>query len=145
MISRQSVGLLMKRRKSRKSSPVVRLKKKADRLWSELIRRNRVCEMCGCTDKQMNAHHLITRWKLRTRWSLENGICVCAGCHCFKSDSAHKNPHQWTSRLMNRFPERWAYIVAHRNDELLAKVDVEYMEGVIAFLQETKKKVEEST
>jgi hypothetical protein len=69
------------------------LKKKLDELWSELVKREagNKCEVCGKTE-YLNSHHIVGRRNLRLRWELYNGVCLCAGCHTFKTNSFHQNP-----------------------------------------------------
>ena len=74
------------------------LSKKADKLWSEVIRSVWKCEHCWKTEF-LNAHHIIWRNARSTRWEISNWICLCSWCHTFSSEfSAHKNPllfHKW--------------------------------------------------
>lgn len=60
------------------------------------------------------------------RWSLENGICVCAKHHLFGNESFHKNPefgHFWMEE--NRW-EDLQHIVCNMN--IIKKWTVEEME-----------------
>jgi|GEM_PF-780830 len=69
-------------------------KSTVDAAWSSLIRAragNR-CEYCGSPNNP-NAHHVITRRNMATRWDLDNGVCLCAKHHTFDMFfSAHQNP-----------------------------------------------------
>lgn len=67
------------------------LRKKLDSAWSTAIRSKGKCEVCG-KGESLNAHHIVGRRNLALRWELFNGVCLCAGCHTFKKDSAHQNP-----------------------------------------------------
>lgn len=69
------------------------LKKKLDELWSELVKREagNKCEVCG-KKEYLNSHHIVGRRNLRLRWETYNGVCLCAGCHTFKTSSFHQNP-----------------------------------------------------
>lgn len=58
-------------------------KKKADKAWAVKIRSIGYCEKCRATDKQLNAHHIIARTRLRFRHELKNGVCLCVRCHSF--------------------------------------------------------------
>lgn len=68
-----------------------KLKKKLDKAWSIKIRSSGECIKCLKTE-HLNAHHIIGRRNLTVRWDLDNGVCLCAGCHTFSRDSAHQNP-----------------------------------------------------
>jgi len=75
-------------------------KKKADDLWSLIVRSVGHCEICGREGqltkegkpvKGLNAHHLIGRSNLKYRHDLNNGICLCVRCH--KWSTEFKVPH----------------------------------------------------
>lgn len=69
------------------------LGKKLDTVWSQLVKlqAGNKCEVCGKTES-LNSHHIVGRRNLRLRWETYNGVCLCAGCHTFKTDSFHQNP-----------------------------------------------------
>ena len=56
------------------------MRKKCDILWSKLVRANGECVMCG-KPGPLNAHHIQGRTSLAVRYNLENGLCLCVGCH----------------------------------------------------------------
>ena len=73
--------------------------KKLDDAWSKLVKlkANKKCEYCHTTTKQLHSHHIYSRSKKSTRWSVLNGICLCAGHHVLSSVfSAHKTPIEFT-------------------------------------------------
>lgn len=75
--------------------------KQLDDAWSKLVklRGGMKCEYCGKTS-HLNSHHIYSRSKKSTRWSVENGICLCVGHHTFSSTfSAHKTPLEFTDWL----------------------------------------------
>lgn len=43
--------------------------------------------MCGST-QHLHSHHMMAKKSNVLRWSLENGITLCAGCHFTKVHSA---------------------------------------------------------
>jgi hypothetical protein len=58
------------------------LKNKADRLFSEFIRRKGYCEWCGKVDDgTLQCSHIFSRRFLVTRWEPINANCLCASCH----------------------------------------------------------------
>lgn len=63
------------------------VKRKIDTLFSQIIRERGKCEHCGKTDN-LQAAHIFSRSNMAVRWSFENVLCLCAGCHFW----AHKNP-----------------------------------------------------
>lgn len=70
-----------------------RLRDIADRLWSLAVKSdwNYQCPICGKRGRNLNSHHLIPRQHEATRYSMENGICLCHDCHQFCPD---QSPHQ---------------------------------------------------
>ena len=71
-----------------KSADRKRLEKKLDAVWSEKVRAKGYCEHCGARDKTLQAHHLYSRKHKGTRWDIDNGVCLCVGCHLY---IAHKD------------------------------------------------------
>jgi len=63
-------------------------KKIADGLWSEIIRWHGRCEWCKESGKRYEAAHIYSRRFLKTRWDLDNGLCLCNACH----RKAHDKP-----------------------------------------------------
>jgi hypothetical protein len=72
--------------KGYQNKEIKKLEKECDKLWSLKVREGCRCELCGATGdiKSFDAHHLIHRANKMTRWSLENGTCLCKGCHRYK-------------------------------------------------------------
>ena len=66
------------------------LKRKLDKIFSEVIRKRGYCERCGeSTHSKLQCSHIHSRDKLSVRWDLKNAFCLCGGCHIFWW---HKNP-----------------------------------------------------
>jgi len=67
-------------------TPRQKLYKKLDTLWSLIVRKDCICELCGHKGdiKEFDAHHIKKRGNLSTRWDLDNSACLCKGCHRFK-------------------------------------------------------------
>ena len=102
--------------------------KDCDRLWGQIIRLDQTCAVCGARVgdgrcHQVHAHHLIHRNAYFFRYNLENGICLCPGCHEFnvgkimdgqRTISAHGSPaffHDW---LRGHCPEQFAWYEKNR-------------------------------
>lgn len=104
---------LPKPKKVNKSSQ----KKKADKLFSELVRSVGYCQAegkakeCKCGGG-LQCAHLITRWNLRLRWDEKNALALCAGHHRFFT---HR-PLEWAEFLLRYFPERYEYVMKHKNE-----------------------------
>jgi 5-methylcytosine-specific restriction endonuclease McrA len=79
-----------------------------DKEWREAIcqRADNKCEYCGKSGR-MNAHHIFSRSNLSVRWDLDNGICLCVGCHVFANHSFHKAPAESIEWLKLNRGEEW--------------------------------------
>lgn len=79
----------------KKLTPIPKLVKKLDALWSLRVReRDNRCMLCGGYVGEINrlqAHHwIITRAQSsKYRWDLRNGVSLCYGCHIHQ---VHSNP-----------------------------------------------------
>ena len=83
------------------------LRNKADKLWSQRIREIGYCEKCGKTGL-LNAHHVFGKGNYSTRYELENGCCLCVGCHKFSIKfSAHETPMEFTKWILSKRGEDW--------------------------------------
>jgi len=78
---------------TKKKFSKIRFRKRLDTAWSLAVknRAGHSCEVCG-KQESLNSHHIVGRRNLRLRWEVFNGVCLCAGCHMFKTNSAHQNP-----------------------------------------------------
>lgn len=70
---------------------VTAIKKRSDVLWSKIIRSIGYCERCK-KKTNLNAHHIVGRAGIALRYDLENGVCLCVGCHYW----AHNKPTAFT-------------------------------------------------
>jgi len=79
-----------------------------DSLWAKVIkqRANNRCEYCGKTTT-LNSHHIFSRSNMGTRWSPENGVCLCVSHHVFGSMSAHKAPVEFVLWLKEKRGDEW--------------------------------------
>lgn len=93
------------------------LKKKLDKLWSELIKKRAKgrCEMCGRTTS-LNSHHIISRSNLTLRWDLANGCCLCVSCHSLGNHSAHKDPLGFAEWVRGHRAADYDYLMARKNE-----------------------------
>jgi len=85
------------------------IKKKADKLWSEIIRAKGKCEVCGET-RYLNPHHVVGRRNHAVRFDLRNGVCLCSGCHTFRTRSAHQDPLWFMKWFEGKRKEDYDYI-----------------------------------
>lgn len=72
-------------------------KRKADVLFSQIIRSIGRCEFCGrSAGVQLQAAHVISRKFGNTRTDFQNVLCLCASCH----RKGHDNPLEFAVKVM---------------------------------------------
>lgn len=98
------------------------LKKKLDKLCSEITRTKGYCEKCG-RHEGLQTHHIWGRVNLSVRWDLENLLCLCPRCHW---DATNKNPifNEWLVQHLGEFKynelkTKATMIKKWREDELI--------------------------
>lgn len=84
------------------------VKNRLDRLWSQITREKKYCEICGKAGN--NPHHIIGRRNLNLRWDLRNACLLCSGCHTLNRNSAHQNPIWFMDWLKQNRPEDLKYL-----------------------------------
>lgn len=67
------------------------MRNKLDKLWSQIIRARGECQRCG-KPTNLQAAHINSRRHLAIRYDLDNGLCLCAGCHMW----GHHSPTKFT-------------------------------------------------
>jgi len=78
--------------KQKKANPNSKYwRKKADDIWSDVIKQVGQCEYCGNTIRQLHSHHILARTRPRFRHDISNGVCLCSTCHNFDPTIS---PHQ---------------------------------------------------
>jgi len=108
------------RDKERKAVSVSVLTKKADKLWSELVKHqwDNVCAYCSKTT-YLNSHHLFTRSRRATRWRSKNWICLCSWCHTLSSTfSAHQTSLEFYQWLEEKFWRDWIEERSKKSQEI---------------------------
>lgn len=80
----------MKKKTNRK-----KLDEKALKVWSQIVRLPQKCVICGKQQSTLSkvvfqAHHIVSRRYAAGRWSLENGVCLCQGCHFWEKIDPEK-------------------------------------------------------
>jgi hypothetical protein len=76
-------------------TPRKKLDKKCLDLWSLIVRLPQKCAICGKEQSELNkiifqGHHIISRRYSAGRWALENGLCICVGCHFLEKPDPEK-------------------------------------------------------
>ena len=67
------------------------IKRKLDKVVSEIVRSKGYCVKCNKT-MNLQCCHIFSRKNLSTRWDLDNLLCMDAGCHFW----SHQNPVLFT-------------------------------------------------
>jgi hypothetical protein len=121
-----------------KAKEMVKLRKKAFKLWSLRVRELGVCDLCGKKYKEINekgkptilqAHHIIGRENKRLAWDVKNGVCLCSYCHKWSRAGAHRGSIIFTDWFMKKHPDRYDYLIENCNVEV--EPTIEYMQKQI--------------
>ena len=91
-----------------------------DKLFSEIIRSQGVCDRCGST-KNLQCAHVLSRRHLQTRWDLENAIPLCVSCHIFWQ---HKEPHEFVHWFDGKYGGK-LYETLKRRSNNIKKINYE--------------------
>lgn len=84
-----------------------------------------MCEKCNKTTS-LNAHHFYSRAIRSVRWDVENGFCLCVGCHVFSSKfSAHKTPAEFVEWAVKKRGEEWYESVQKKKNSVIKYVDAD--------------------
>jgi len=86
-----------------------KLTDKLDKLWSLKVREKCQCEWCDRIGdiKTFDAHHLRGRGSYSTRWDLDNGVCLCSGCHRFRVHMDTLIASQLVEKLKKKRGKAW--------------------------------------
>jgi hypothetical protein len=97
------------------------LSNKADKLWREMVIETygERCTICGKTG--VNIHHIVGRANRSTRWYVPNGVPLCAGCHTFKSLSAHQHPLWFRNEMVLLRGVEWEKDLIKKSNEIWNK------------------------
>lgn len=90
-----------------------RERNKARKEWRDniIISFSYKCAIPGCeTAKKLNAHHIIPREFIETRYDSKNGIALCPTHHSFGKFSAHKNALWFSEFLRKEYPAHFEYL-----------------------------------
>jgi len=102
--------------------------KKLDKSWSNKVREYGMCESCGKTTN-LNAHHFYSRAIRSVRWDVDNGFCLCVGCHVFSSKfSAHKTPAEFVEWAIDKRGQGWYDTLKDRKNAVMKYIDSDFDE-----------------
>lgn len=98
-----------------------RLRAIADDLWSLAVKIDWAMKCAVCkTTNDLQSHHLIKRCNCNAhRYTLDNGICLCANHHQW---NPHCSPHNgevgFVAWLYSHHPQRIHWVLEHQSDKL---------------------------
>ncbi len=132
---------MIRKRTNSKVPAKGRLRDIADKLWSLAVRAdwNWSCAVCG--KGKTEAHHILPRQHQATRYTLRNGIALCATHHQFDPDvSPHQTTFGFTAWINSHYPEvgRWATDTEEAGDHKRfdGTTNADYYIGIIRGLRE---------
>jgi hypothetical protein len=118
-----------KKAKRVKLEALPKIRRRLLRLWKEAVRAqfsNR-CAVTGVKDKEMVngkptilcSHHLESyQMTPALRYDPMNGILLSSAAHKYHRNSAHKGNIWFTEWLRTKHPDRYAYVLEHRDDPI---------------------------
>ena len=119
----------LKFKKPNKKVSKTALKKRADKLFSLLVRSIGYCQAEGRTGIKcggpLQACHIVTRSNLRLRYTTWNCVCLCSGHHSY----FHRNPLDFIEFIATYYPEKLDFVQTHRYE--ITKMTPESYEKVI--------------
>ena len=110
--------------------------KKLDKAWSLKVREYGMCEKCHKLSP-LNAHHFYSRAIRSVRWDVDNGFCLCVGCHVFSSKfSAHKTPAEFVEWAIERRGDGWYTLLKLRKNAMVKYYDADVDDLIIEINKE---------
>jgi hypothetical protein len=105
-------------------------RKKADRLWRDVVAKTGSCAYCG-TRIYLEAHHLISRINSPTRHEVECGLCLCRYHHLYCPEiSPHRQPAAFARWLKKNVPDKYRWFQEHKG--LPHQYEADYREAFLA-------------
>jgi len=119
---------------SKQSAKIARLRKKADKLFYQVVmaKNNGICEVCGAMAS--TAHHFVFKSQsAELRYDTRNGIPICLKCH-FRIHSL--GDAEIVNNIIRKRGQKWADELFKVKNHFVKKYrGVEYYEGIIDKLQ----------
>ena len=113
------------------------LSTKLDKAWADKVKEYGMCEVCRKT-KSLNAHHFYSRSIRVVRWDVDNGFCLCVGCHVFSSKfSAHKTPAEFVEWAIEKRGIQWYEDLKERKNSLIKYRDDDYKDLLQKIIERT--------
>lgn len=110
------------------------LKRKADELFSKIVRSRGICERCGRRPPAviLDCSHIMSRKYHGTRWSEDNAQAICKGCHFWQ----HQNPAENALFLLETVGEEKLAELRERALEYAGRIKKVDYEALVAELKE---------
>ncbi len=107
------------------------LKRKLDKLVSEIVRKRRKCEHCG-KKENLQCAHIFPRTCMNLRFSLDNCLVLCLRCHLYW---AHKNPIEFAEWVKKYLGED-KYELLKKAHYKVAKYTIDDLQTKLKILEE---------
>lgn len=91
------------------------IKKKLDKLCSEIVRARGGCEICFKTE-HLQCAHIYPRTIMSLRWDMDNLLCLCYRCHFH---FAHKHPLAFTEFIKKHFGTKHIKSLEKKSQKLI--------------------------
>jgi hypothetical protein len=123
----------------KKKSDRKKLMDQADQLWRDCVKlRDGSKSVLSGKGGALNAHHIITRSNLATRWSLDNGLTFTSGEHAFW---VHKNIAESTVWIQNYLGQEKFDNLLERSHQLV-KWGVPQLRALVEELEKERRMLE---
>ena len=101
-----------------KAKELKKEKARKDREWRGMVVAiyNSTCVICGSKNLP-NAHHIIPKGFIETRWDVNNGIILCPKHHKWGKFSAHKHPLWFINKLIEMDPSKHQHLLTEMEKE----------------------------
>jgi len=102
------------------------MNRKLDALWSQAVKAKAgyKCERCLKT-RYLNSHHLFSRRYKGLRYDINNGFCLCAGCHI---QIAHQKPSVFVLWALDSRGEDWHNQLLLKSQKICKHLDEKLIE-----------------
>lgn len=124
----------------KKLPKITTLRNKADRLYQELGRE--MFNKCFCGKPYSNLHHHIPKSRSSNlRYSLENGVPICAGCHFQHHNGDTRIAYKYIPYMKKLYGKDWESKLVKESVKII-KTDRIYYNNIIEKLTYEKEKIQ---
>lgn len=112
----------------------------ADAWFSDVVRFKGYCEHCNIVGARLECCHIHGRRKKILRWSLDNAVCMCSGCHRMMTE----NPTKFVRWLEQYFGQGHLDLLQEKSNGVL-KTSVGLRKEVAAHYRAEYRKLEQDS